>query len=87
LEKALAALLMGIAAFVVLASAAIVIFQLWYLGRIFPGVSVAGIPVAGLKPAEATTRLASQLVFPQDGKLLLQSGERTWLLSPSELGL
>ncbi|NPV56765.1 MAG: hypothetical protein HPY76_08885 [Anaerolineae bacterium] len=87
LEKALAALLMGIAGFVVLASAAIVIFQLWYLGRIFPGVSVAGIPVAGLKPAEATTRLASQLVFPQDGKLLLQSGERTWLLSPSELGL
>ncbi len=66
---------------------ATLLFQLWFAGRIFPGVSVAGVPVGGLTPTAAAQRLAQEWTFPQTGRILLQDKERVWLFTPQQLGL
>lgn len=48
------------------------------------GVTVYGIPVGGLSPKEAATKLAAMPV--KGGRLVLTSGTQRWVLSPAELG-
>jgi vancomycin resistance protein YoaR len=62
-------------------------YQLFYSGRILPGISVAGIDVSGLYPAEASLKLSQKMMFPSTGKILFRDGEKYWLASPAELGL
>jgi vancomycin resistance protein YoaR len=62
-------------------------YQLTYAGRIFPGVSVAGVDLSGLSPSEAALRLSQTLSYPNTGKILFRDGERVWLASPAELGM
>ena len=62
-------------------------YQLVYAGRIFPGVSVAGVDLSGMKPADAAITLNQRLVFPYQGQILLRDGERIWAASPAELGM
>jgi len=87
LSQGLLALGSAVLAFFGLLVGTLLGFQLWYAGRIFPGVSVAGIPLGGLTPTAAAQRLSSQFTFPQNGRILLQDGERIWLFSPQQLGL
>lgn len=62
-------------------------YQLVYAGRIFPGVSVAGVDLSGISPADAAVRLNQQLTFPYSGQILLRDGERIWATTPAELGM
>ncbi|MEN9564318.1 MAG: hypothetical protein RIR73_2562, partial [Chloroflexota bacterium] len=62
-------------------------YQLSYAGRIFPGVSVAGVDLSGLSPNEAALKLSQTLSYPNTGKILFRDGERVWLASPAELGM
>mgnify|MGYP001036819514 CR=1 FL=1 len=62
-------------------------FQLTYLGRIYPGISVAGVVVGGLTPAEAGEKINAAQTYPQGGRILLQDGQNGWVASPQELGL
>ncbi len=62
-------------------------YQVAYLGRIFPGVSVAGVDLSGLTPAQAAVRLQQQLTFPLNGHILLRDGSQAWIATPVELGL
>jgi vancomycin resistance protein YoaR len=86
-EQLLLTLFLGLVVFFVILLAAGIGFQLFYLGRIMPGVSVGGIDVAGLSPSAATARLATQLTYPLSGRVLLSTPEQSWMASPSELGL
>jgi len=61
--------------------------QVWYAGRIFPGVRVAGVDVGGLRQQEAAQRIAQAVTYPQEGKILLRDGDRIWVASPANLGL
>lgn len=61
--------------------------QLAYAGRIFPGVSVAGVDLSGLSPSEAAVKLSQTLSYPHTGKILFRDGERVWVASPVELGM
>lgn len=61
--------------------------QVWFSGRIFPGVSIAGVDLSGLSPQEAATMLSTEVRYPQDGQILLMDGDQTWLVSPAQLGL
>jgi vancomycin resistance protein YoaR len=63
------------------------VFGALNLGRVYPNVSVAGVDLSGVRRTEAATLLASQLDFPQTGQITLSYGERTWTLSPAQLGL
>ena len=76
-------LLLAIAAFV----AAVGAFQVLYIGRIFPGVTVAGVDVSGLNPAQAAEKIAQNITYPQTGRILLQYNDQSWLAYPAQIGL
>lgn len=61
-------------------------YQLYYSGRIYPGVSVAGIDLSGLSPAEAAARIDTALVYPRTGTILMKDGDRIWSAHPGQLG-
>jgi len=62
-------------------------YQLLYAGRIFPGVSVAGVDISGLSPNDAALKLSQTLSFPNTGKILFRTADRVWVASPAELGM
>jgi vancomycin resistance protein YoaR len=62
-------------------------YQLIYAGRIFPGVSVAGVNLSGLTPSDAAVKLSQTLSYPISGKILFRDGEKAWVASPAELGM
>lgn len=62
-------------------------YQLLYAGRIFPGVSVAGVDVSGLSINDAALKLSQTLSFPNNGKILFRAADKIWVASPAELGM
>jgi len=62
-------------------------YQLRYAGRIFPGVSVAGVDLSGLTPSDAAVKLSQTLSYPISGKILFRDGEKAWIATPAELGM
>ncbi|MGA7194731.1 MAG: VanW family protein [Anaerolineales bacterium] len=62
-------------------------YQLIYAGRIFPGVSVAGIDLSGMSPQDAALKLSQTLSYPISGKVLFQDRSNVWVASPAELGM
>lgn len=64
-----------------------IFYQFAYAGRIFPGVSVAGVDLSGLSRGEAALKLSQTLSYPNTGKILFRDGDRVWVASPVELGM
>jgi vancomycin resistance protein YoaR len=62
-------------------------FNLYYAGRIYPGVSVAGIDISGLRPEVATVLLVGQLKYPSEGLIGFQDGDKYWIAKPADIGL
>jgi vancomycin resistance protein YoaR len=62
-------------------------YQLLYAGRIFPGVSVAGVDLSGLTPSDAAVKLNQALSYPITGKVLFKDGEKAWIATPAQLGM
>ena len=87
LEKWLAAMLMGIATFVVAALLAFLAVQLLFIGRILPGVQVAGVQLGGMNRSEAAQALAKANTFATLGQVKLTNGTKSWLYKPADLGL
>ena len=82
-----AALISGATLFLILLLVWTLGFQLFYAGRIFPGVSVAGVDLSGLTRDEAAVKLNQTLSYPLTGKILFRDGEKAWVASPAELGM
>jgi vancomycin resistance protein YoaR len=80
-------LLGGFLIFGILLLALATSYQMRYSGKIYPGVSVAGLDLAGLTVFEATDRIAQQVEFPLDGRIAFQDSATVWMASPLELGL
>jgi len=87
LEQALLALLLGFVAFFLLVVFWLVGFQVWYLGRIYPGISIAGIEVSGQNPSQAAAKIAEKITYPQTGHILISDQDKTWAVKPLEIGL
>jgi len=87
LEKSLLSILLGFFFFFTFYLAWLIGFQIWYIGRIFPGVSLAGVDVGGMNPAQAASAIASNIQFPENGQILLTDREKTWTVKPIEMGL
>ncbi len=85
--QALAALILGFGTFLAFIIVWTLGYQLMYAGRIFPGVTVAGVDLSGLAPADAAVKLNQTLTFPISGKILFRDGGNLWLTSPVELGM
>jgi vancomycin resistance protein YoaR len=86
-KQALATLIGGISTFLAIVIVWVLGYQLIYAGRIFPGVSVAGVDLSGLSPSDAAVKLSQTLSYPYTGKILFRDGEKIWVASPSELGM
>jgi vancomycin resistance protein YoaR len=86
-KQILAALVGGLLLFIAITITWTVGYQLLYAGRIFPGVSVAGVDVSGLSPNDAALKLSQTLSFPITGKILFRAADQMWVASPVELGM
>ncbi len=85
--QVVAAFISGLALFLVVITIWTLGYQLFYAGRIFPGVSVAGVDVSGLSPSDAAVKLNQALSFSTTGKILFRDGEKAWVATPAELGM
>ncbi|GAB4420861.1 MAG: VanW family protein [Anaerolineales bacterium] len=83
----MASIIGGLTLFLGLAIAWTLGLQLVYAGRIFPGVSVAGVDVSGLTPADASVKLSQTLSYPYSGKIVLRDGEKIWVVTPAQMGM
>jgi vancomycin resistance protein YoaR len=86
-KQILAALAGGFALFLIIALTWTLGYQLIYAGRIFPGVSVAGVELSGLTRDEAVLKLSQTLSYSNTGKILFRAADKTWVASPAELGM
>lgn len=84
--QAMLALILGMALFGLLLAGLPSAYGLAYAGRIFPGVSVGGVDLSGLTPAEAADLLTRRLDYPQRGKIVFQEGSQVWTATPGQLG-
>ena len=87
ITKILVALFSGIAVFV---GAALIIwfgYQLFYSGKIYPGVSIEGIDLSGIRIQEAYSYLAENYSYPKESLIIFKDNDREWEFQPNELGL
>src|SRR5512140_1866520 len=87
LPQIVVALISGVLLFFALVLIWTLGYQLLYAGRIFPGVSVAGVDLSGMQPSDAAVKLSQALSYPISGKILFRDGEKAWVASPAELGM
>jgi vancomycin resistance protein YoaR len=87
LPQVAVAMIAGLTLFLILILTWVLGYQLIYAGRIFPGVSVAGVDVSGMRPDDAALKLNEALSYPMHGKVLFRYGENAWMASPAELGM
>lgn len=83
----LLALMGGISVFFLAMFLITIGYRVAYSGRIFPGVSVAGVDISGMKPVEAAVKLQTVLTYPTSGRIVLRDGENVWIESPVRLGM
>ena len=76
----------GITLFIFAALLTLIGFQVWYSGRIYPGVSVSGIDLSGLRPPAASEKLSQALTYSQQGHIILKDGNLVWQATPAQLG-
>jgi vancomycin resistance protein YoaR len=87
LPQILAALMGGLVIFLGIITLWVLGYQLIYAGRIFPGVSVAGVDISGLSPQDAALKLSQTLSYPISGKVVFRDGNKVWVASPAQLGM
>src|SRR5690349_3138270 len=87
LPQVVTAFVSGLTLFLVVIIIWTLSYQLVYAGRIFPGVSVAGVDLSGMTPADAAVKLNQALSFSTTGKILFRDGEKAWIATPAELGM
>ncbi len=62
-------------------------YRLLFAGRIFPGVSVAGVDVSGLSQTAAAYKIETALTFPFTGRVVFRDGQNVWVETPASLGM
>lgn len=78
-------LIVGLAALAVVG--VVTAYEFRYADRIYPGVEVAGIPLAGLTLDEAAAAIKDGLNPYPGPSVTLTYGDRSWSLAPADLGL
>jgi vancomycin resistance protein YoaR len=87
LLQILAAILGGLILFLVGAGAISSGYQLIFSGRVFPGISMAGVDLSSLTPEQASEALNQRLTYPTSGRIVFRDGDHVWVATPSELGM
>lgn len=80
--------LMMTAGLLLLAAVSLLAWYQWrYSDKIYPGVSVAGVPLGGLTVDEAASAVTDALTPYPGPDVTLRFGDRQWVLSASDLGV
>jgi len=87
IPQILIALVGGTALFFILLVGAVITFDVYHAGRIYPGVSAAGVDLSGLRPQEAAGRIAQKLTYPVTGNIVFKLNDKVWAAKPAQLGL
>ena len=87
IAEAVSALVGGLSIFLCLVLIWLLVHQLVYAGRVFPGVSVAGVVLSGMSPADGALKLSQTLSYPISGKVVFRQDEKAWVVSPVQLGM
>jgi vancomycin resistance protein YoaR len=87
LVQAMVTLVAGLALFIVLLAGSTVAYDMYHAGKIFPGVSLAGIDLSGMTPEQASALITQRIDYPIRGSIAFQDGEKIWIARPNELGL
>lgn len=87
LPQALIALIAGLILFVFSSIGLVLAYDLYHLGRVYTGISVAGVDLSGMSTNQAAAALAQRLTYPDSGHITFKLGEQTWVARPAELGL
>jgi vancomycin resistance protein YoaR len=62
-------------------------YNLLFSGRIFPGVTMAGVDLTSMTPEQASSALSQNLTYPTTGKVVFRHGDKVWVVTPAELGM
>ncbi len=62
-------------------------YQMLYLNKIYPGVSVAGIEVGGMTLPQAMATINARSTQSLSRPLTIQAGDQTWTITGQELGI
>jgi vancomycin resistance protein YoaR len=87
LLQCLAVLLLGLFLFLFFGSLLIGVYQVWYNGRIFPGIAVMGVDLGGLTRMQAAQRLMESAVLTPDNSITLWYTGNPLEVSPAQLGI
>jgi len=87
LSKGLVSLLMGVVFAFIAMMLFIIGYQVAFMGRIYPGVSAAGVDLGGMTSEDASLALLQELTYTQKGKILFSDKENYWMATPAELGM
>jgi vancomycin resistance protein YoaR len=80
----------GVAAAVLFAVLAVAVLWIAFAGspaRIASGVSIAGVDVSGMTPAQAQVALERRAAAVESTPVAFTAGDETWRLTPRQLGL
>ena len=80
-------LLAGISFFLLVMLILTMGYRLVYIGRIFPGVSVAGVDVSGMTRENAAVKIQAALTFPYTGRIVFRDGQNVQVETPAQLGM
>lgn len=76
------------AGLLLLAAVSLLAWYQWRYGdKVYPGVSVAGVPLGGLTVDEAESAIGDALTPYPGPEVTLRFGDRQWVLSASDLGV
>ena len=87
LQKFIAVILGGIGIAAAFTIIFYIVFSAFFVGKIFPGVTVMGIDIGSLNRTEAVRLLESRITYPNEGLVVLEDQGTTWTFTPQELGL
>ena len=85
--QVLFALAAGLVVFFIVMFMLSMAYRVIYAGRIFPGVTVAGVDISGMKPVEAAVKLQTTLTYPYSGRIVFRDGANVWIETPARLGM
>lgn len=86
-NQLIAAAVIGTVLFLIIVLVVSLGYQTIYAGKIFPGVSIAGVDVSGLSEEQAAFLIKQKLTFPQSGRIVFKNGTNIWIETPENLGL
>lgn len=87
LPRLLTAVASGTLLFAISIAAVALLFQVQYLGKVYPGVHVGNVDLSGVRRAELAAVLNNSMTYPQEGAITFHDGSQSWTFTPTELGV